>query len=213
MITIELLDTLASALSDIARGCKKLKSCVLKMKSSLENPGSESDDSSESQSVSQSVPVETPKKQEPPSILTTNFVEKAEIYFKNERVIVKNPKGKGKGPSTSQWFMEYVLERSVRQDKFKNTWVYNNKNLTRDNRKAWRKVSAAQAQTIYSNLRDGWLRFQSFFDTDKRPPQIHKSKWARRQHIIDLNLPETLWECKTFKKITNDLHETLPSFR
>jgi ribosome-associated toxin RatA of RatAB toxin-antitoxin module len=197
MFSDKFLETLAEGLGEIARGCKKLKQCVLEYKKNPQKLPILNQSESENEAE------ETDEEEKLQSILDVDFDALASQYFNSNFLLIG-----GNKKQTVILFMDYCLDKRVRQDKFKNTWIYNS-NGVRKNRKSWSKISRHEVEDLYKKLRSGWESLQSIVEsTDVKPEHIHKNKWARRNLLLEIRLPKNVWSCKPFRKVTMNLHES-----
>ena len=187
---VDLLDQLIGGLGDIIRGCKKLKKCAEALKTNFQPTSSEDTESSDS-TVNQPRQAQTSEK----TICEEDLQAKTEIYFQNKPFV---------GRASFKRFLETTCEDNVRQDKQKNTWVYNCK-FPKSERKAWRKISQNQAEDLYKNIKEAWELLQEKFRGD-RPKHIKESKWSRRSNITEFTMQPTLWSNTVVRAYFNDVH-------
>jgi hypothetical protein len=197
LLTPDFLDQLATSLGDIARGCKKLKSCVLKIKNatlatSVTTPPEEphEDTQEELQEELQEEPSFT-------GVLEKDFVEIAEQYFEEKPFV---------GKASFKRYLEYCIDDHIRQDRLKTTWVFNGQHV-KTSRKAWTKISQTAIQDLYSEIKNGWEQLQDCFNGN-RPDHILQSKWSRRTNITEIHLDDSLWKEKRFREYINEAHLT-----
>lgn len=199
MLSHSLLDTLAAAFGDLARGCKKLREVALKMKETRV-PGEVSPVSVTSNSSTECEDEKTD------SVLKEDYLKRVDKYFGNKGGFVSKQKD-----NTIQKFVEFCLKGKLRQDKFRNSWVFTVGEM--ESRRSWRKISCSQAQNLYSEIREAWEYFQTLYEVEKRPQNVNEAKWRRRHFLTGIRLPENLWDCKQFLKVTKNLHDELPALR
>ena len=210
MLSHTMLDALASALGDLARGCKKLRAVALKMKETRV-PGEVTPPTAESETSESDSSTE--EEDEKMSVLNDDYEKRVDLYFGWDK---KNPGKKGgvismEKDNTIKAFVKFCLDGRLRQDKYRNSWVYTSGD--KESRRSWRKISCSQAQKLYSEIRNAWEYFQTKYEVKKKPGHIHSSKWNRRHVLTGIRLPENLWDCKPFLKTTKNLHDELPAFR
>ena len=152
----------------------------------------------------------------PVSVLFDDYLKKADAYFDKKGGIISKQKN-----NTIKSFVKFCLNERLRQDKYKNSWVYEVEHkyklsqgkYSKLSRRSWRKISSSQAQKLYSKIREAWELFQRKYEVATRPAHVNPCKWSRRNYLIEIRLPENLWDCKQFLKVTTNLHDEMPAFR
>ena len=195
----EQLRILAIAFGDLARGCKKIKAVLLGAATTESAPPEmlTSDSSDESTGVEE-------EKGELPPINLEDFNESAIKYLYSPKMLW--------GKKFGEMFFKHMVRRRMRANKMKFCWIHTGGSLTA--KKHWKKISANRAEEIYSRIRAAFSELQTeIHELKKRPENIRKSKWERRQMVLSFKLPRTLWERKGFKKYLVEIHDDLPTLK
>ena len=200
----ETLQSISEIAGLFARGFKKIKGICDKLAANNQEVP-QTDESSE-EITSQ---MEEDSKINEVDVLLDDFQERTMDYVKSSKLIV------GQRRQTLDRFFQCLLQKRVRQDRFKNTWVFNsNKNFPKTHRKAWKKISEDQINEIYLIISDVFeFTFKQIFQRPEKPSYMSKFRWKRREILQSIELPLNIWACKPFRSILLNNHLELGALR
>jgi hypothetical protein len=143
------------------------------------------------------------------SVLQDDFSESTSNYLESRRFLVSH-----NIDVSLERFFRTILKKNIRSDRFKNTWVHHNLTIPNTNKKAWKKISEKQLETIYRNIRSEFTNtLQEQLNLVRKPDFLRERTWEKRKYLLSYTFPEEIWRCKPLKTFLLNNHAELPSLR
>ena len=143
------------------------------------------------------------------SVLQDDFSESTSNYLESRRFLVSH-----NIDVSLERFFRTILKKNIRSDRFKNTWVHHNLTIPNTNKKAWKKISEKQLETIYRNIRSEFTHtLQQQLNLGRKPEFLRERTWGKRKYLLEYTFPVEIWRCKPLKTFLLNNHAELPSLR